>query len=103
MSTPLVRAYVSELGTMTSEPKSLLRRATLEAEDLGPGVDASEAALRAHLAADDPNDELRFQLHVRIAKWDNAPIEAGGWMRDTLPNTAPRRARVVELLGLEEA
>ncbi|MBB2944602.1 hypothetical protein FB565_004335 [Actinoplanes lutulentus] len=102
MNESFVSAYLSALGAMVSGPKALVRRAALEAEDLDPSVDVSEDRLRGYVADCDVNDELRVELHLRLAKWDNAPIEDGLWMRDTRPNTGVRRARIMELLALSE-
>ncbi len=102
MSASLVIAYISALGTMASKPKALIRRALVEAEELGPDVDVSEPRLREHIAASDPNDELRVQLHLRLATWDHAPIEPGSWMGDTRANTLARRSLIMELLCLSD-
>ncbi|MET7862395.1 Z1 domain-containing protein [Micromonospora taraxaci] len=100
MSESLVTAYLGALGAMVSGPKALVRRAAVEAEDIDPALDVSEDGLREYISAADPNDELRVQLHIRLATWDHAPIEPGLWMGDTKPNTEMRRARIMKLLGL---
>ncbi|MEV6372540.1 Z1 domain-containing protein [Micromonospora musae] len=100
MNEPLVTAYLGALGAMVSGPKALVRRAAVEAEDIAPDLDVSEERLREYVAAADPNDELRVQLHIRLATWDHAPIEPGLWMGGSKPNTEIRRERIMKLLGL---
>ncbi|MGW4112639.1 Z1 domain-containing protein [Actinosynnema sp. NPDC004786] len=101
MITPFVRAYTSALRAMEDDtPRALVKRAALEAEDLEPGLDVSEGRLREHLAVADPNDKLRLDLHMNLAKWDNAPVEGNSWTTGTEPNTEERRSRVIEALGL---
>ncbi|GAA3462118.1 Z1 domain-containing protein [Saccharothrix longispora] len=102
MITSFVRAYTSALRAMEGDtPRGLVKRAELEADDLEPGLDVSEARLREHLAVADPNDKLRLDLHMNLAKWDNAPVEGNPWTNGTEPNTEGRRARVVEALRLD--
>ncbi|MFI5937860.1 Z1 domain-containing protein [Actinoplanes sp. NPDC051494] len=100
MNEPLVSAYLSALGAMVNGPKAIVRRATLEAEDLGLGIDVSEDRLREYVIGAGPNDELRVQLHLRLATWDHAAIAPELWMGDTRPNTKNRRALITKLLGL---
>ncbi|MET8322904.1 Z1 domain-containing protein [Micromonospora sp. NPDC005189] len=102
MSDPLVEAYTNALRAMAGgAPKGLLRRALVEAEDIVPSPDVSEACLREHLATSSPNDRLRLDLHLNLAKWDNTPSEGNPWTCDTAPNTESRRSLVTELLKLD--
>ncbi|MCP2169149.1 Z1 domain-containing protein [Goodfellowiella coeruleoviolacea] len=101
MISALVQAYTSALRAMEDgAPRGLVRRAQVEADDLDPGLDVSEARLRAHLAASGPDDKLRLDLHLNLAKWDNAPVQGNSWAGGTEPNTEERRARVIEALQL---
>jgi hypothetical protein len=102
MSDALVEAYTNALRAMAGgAPKGLVRRALLEAEDIDPSPDVSEARLREHLATSGPDDKLRLDLHLNLAKWDNTPTEDNPWTGDTRPNTEQRRSLVIELLKLE--
>ncbi|MGM1057747.1 Z1 domain-containing protein [Saccharothrix sp. Mg75] len=102
MITSFVRAYTSALRAMEGDtPRGLVKRAELEADDLEPGLDVSEARLREHLAIADPNDKLCLDLHMNLAKWDNAPVEGNPWTNGTEPNTEERRTRVIEALRLD--
>src|SRR3954447_22162965 len=102
MNSLLVDAYTCALRAMEGgAPKGLVRRAVLEAEDIDPGLDVSEARLREYLASSGPNDRLRLGLHLNLARWDNAPIASNPWTNDTRPNTMQRRMLVIRLLGLD--
>lgn len=101
MMHPLVQAYTSALRTMEdAAPRPLVRRAQVEADDLDPDLDVSEARLRDYLATSGSDDKLRLDLHLNLAKWDNAPVQGNPWTTGTEPNTEERRARVIEALGL---
>lgn len=103
MSDPLVEAYTNALRAMAGgAPKGLLRRALVEAEEIFPSPDVSEARLREHLATSGLNDKLRLDLHLNLAKWDNTPIEGNPWTGGTPPNTEIRRSLVTKLLKLDE-
>ena len=102
MITPLVQAYTSALRAMEDgAPRGLVRRARVEAEDLDPDLDVSEARLREHLATCGPNDKLHLDLIMNLAKWDNAPVQGNEWTAGTEPNTEERRSRVVAALGFD--
>lgn len=102
MTAPLVEAYTSALRAMAGgAPKGLVRRAQVEADDIDPDLDVSEVKLREHLASCGPNDQLRLDLHLSLAKWDNASTDENPWTKETEPNTEQRRALVVEALRLD--
>lgn len=102
MITSFVRAYTSALRAMEGDaPRGLVKRAELEAEDLDPDLDVSEARLREHLSVGDPNDKLRLDLLMNLAKWDNAPVDGNPWTAGTEPNTEERRSRVIAALKLD--
>ncbi|MFD5243515.1 Z1 domain-containing protein [Amycolatopsis sp. NPDC058340] len=102
MTNPLVEAYANALRAMEgSAPKGLLRRAQVEAEDIVPEPDVSEARLREHLDTSDQDDRLRVSLTLNMGRWGNAPIEGNPWTVGTRPNSAERRKLVIELLKLE--
>lgn len=103
MTGTLVEAYTNALRAMADNvPRGLVRRALLEAEEIDPHLDVSEARLREHLATSGPNDLLRRALHLNLAKWDYTPVVGNPWTGDTRPNTERRRALVIEALRLEE-
>ncbi|MGC4761396.1 Z1 domain-containing protein [Micromonospora sp. DT46] len=64
------------------------------------GIVVGEDALRGHLAAAQPDDPLRKDIHLRIATWDAA--QKPGWAGETAPRTQERRARIVELLRVDD-
>lgn len=102
MTTALAEAYSNALRAMEGKaPKGLLRRAVVEAEDLEPVPDVSETELRNHLDDSDPNDELRLNLHLNLAKWDSLPASVGLWTDGTAPNTDLRRSVIIASLALE--
>ncbi|MFF5991931.1 Z1 domain-containing protein [Prauserella flavalba] len=72
----------------------------MEAEDIAPGLDVSEESLRQHLSTSGPDDKLRLDLHLNLAKWDNTPIEGNAWTAGTQPNTDMRRSLVIASLKL---
>lgn len=103
MNEPLVQAYASALRALDGRaPKGLVRRATLEAEDMDPIPDVSEPILRQYLAQCGPNDQLHLALHLALAKWDQARDEGNTWTGGTKPRTDERRAVVVKHLGLHD-
>jgi hypothetical protein len=102
MTDQLTEAYTSALRSMAGGvPKGLVRRALVEAEDFDPEPDVSELRLRAHLTVAGPNDQLRLDLHLNLARWDNAPVDGNPWTNETQPQTDQRRARVIDALGLD--
>jgi hypothetical protein len=102
MTAQLVEAYTNALRAMGGGgPKRLVRRALLEAEDIDPDLDVSEARLREYLACSGLNDKLRIDLHLNLLKWDNASVEDNPWTDGTCPNTEHRRSQVIKSLELD--
>jgi hypothetical protein len=103
VSDVLVEAYLDALKSMRDgNPKPLVKRAMHMAEDLDGPADVSVIRLIAHLRAADVNDVLLRQLGLALYEWDNrAATET--WTAGTEPNSAERRARSHELLGLDAA
>ncbi|WP_181773497.1 Z1 domain-containing protein [Amycolatopsis pittospori] len=102
MDNPIVEAYSSALRAMEGRaPKGLLRRARVEAEDIVPEPDVSEARLREHLDAAGQDDRLVVFLTVNMGKWEHASAEEHPWTRGTRPNSPERRQLVIESLKLE--
>lgn len=96
----LVEAYLGALKMMESTgPRSLHQTAAFIAPN--PAL-VAEAELRAHLAAADPNDELRRALSLRLAIFDHH-AEDTAWTENTAPNTRKRREVVLRILDVEEA
>jgi hypothetical protein len=96
----LVDAYLGALKMMESTgPRSLRQTAAFIAAS--PAL-VEESELRSHLAAADPNDELRRALSLRLATFDHQAEDAA-WTEDTAPNTRERREVVLRMLGVEEA
>ncbi|PND52138.1 MULTISPECIES: Z1 domain-containing protein [Rhodococcus] len=94
-----VNAYLAALGAMQDRPKDLLKRAEMEASDYGGG-EVSHDSLLAHLQQASPNDPLRQNFGLRLARWD-AVIDPD-WS-DQLPGTIDRRRGIYESLGVTEA
>ncbi|WP_433408903.1 Z1 domain-containing protein [Saccharomonospora azurea] len=104
MTAALVEAYRSALRALSGgAPKSLVRRARVEAEDIDPTPDVSEEQFLEYVATSGPDDELRIDLHLNILRWDNAPTEENPWTNGTAPITEERRSLVFKLLGLGDA
>src|SRR5690349_15441191 len=104
MTHPLVEAYRAALRAIErGTPKSLLKRAAMEADDVEPSPDVSESALRDYVKNADPNDELIVNLHLALAWWDNALQDLSPWARDTPANTNARRKLVISALGLDQS
>lgn len=96
----LVNAYLGALKMMESTGPRSLRQA---AAFIAPNPElVEEAKLRAHLAATDPNDELRRALSLRLAIFDHQ-AEDTAWTENTAPNTRERREVVLRILDVEEA
>ncbi|QFZ74296.1 hypothetical protein GFH48_14460 [Streptomyces fagopyri] len=96
----LVDAYLGALKMMEiTGPRSLHQTAAFIATS--PEL-VEEDELRAHLAAADPNDELRRALSLRLATFDHHPEDAA-WTEDTAPNTRARREVVLRIFDVEEA
>ncbi|WP_329001918.1 Z1 domain-containing protein [Kribbella sp. NBC_00709] len=104
MTNQLVDAYGAALRAIErGTPKSLLKRASLEAEELDPVPDVSEEALRDYVKNSSPNDGLMVSLHIALAWWDNATRELNDWTNNTPDKSYERRALVVVALGLDSS
>lgn len=103
MSHAVAKSYLAALDAMSrSGPRDLHRNARSQAEEFGPDVEISNDALRRYLADSSPSDdELRNELHIKLAKWDSARPEDGVWTADTKANTPERRAVIVGRLGVD--
>ncbi|HYU21225.1 MAG TPA: Z1 domain-containing protein, partial [Chloroflexota bacterium] len=101
MADSLTEAYRAALNAMAeSGPKPLVKRATLEAEDIDPSADVGEAAFRAHLVIAGPNDPLVHRLRLLLARWDDQ--DSGiPWARGSEPRTPQRRQVIYQALGLD--
>ena len=101
MTEVLSESYRAALAAMTvSGPRSLLRRAEMEAEERGGG-DVGASALSAYLKASSLNDPLRKELHIAVSRWDVANKE-DGWTGATQARTSERRTTIYRLLGIED-
>ncbi|MBP2474746.1 hypothetical protein JOF53_003618 [Crossiella equi] len=103
MSDAVAESYLAALGAMQrSGPRDLHRNARTQAEEFGPDIEISDEVLRAYLEASSPSDdELRNELHIRLAKWDSARPEDGEWTEGSEPNTPERRASVLARLRVD--
>jgi hypothetical protein len=103
VSDVLVEAYLDALKSMRDrDPKPLVKRALLIAEDLDGAVDVGAYRLAEHLGIADASDLLLRQLALALFGWDDrAATET--WTAGTHQNSRGRRARTYELLKLEAA
>ncbi len=103
MSDAVAKSYLAALDAMSrSGPRDLHRNARMQAEEFGPEVEISDSVLRGYLAVSSPaDDELRNELHIKLAKWDSARPEDGEWTAGTVANTPERRAIVLAKLGVD--
>jgi hypothetical protein len=101
VSEGLVKAYLSALKSLEGDtPKPLLKRASVNAEDLDPEPDVSPDRLLEHLRAADANDVLLRRLGLALFDWDDRP-NGEPWAVETPQNSPERRARAYDLLGLD--
>ncbi|MBM7775984.1 hypothetical protein JOD54_006188 [Actinokineospora baliensis] len=105
MSDAMAKSYLAALDAMNrSGPRHLHRNALAQAAEFGSGAEISDAALCAYLEASSPSDdELRNELHIKLAKWDSARAGDAEWTQGTGANTPQRRAVVVDKLGVNAA
>lgn len=95
----LVDSYLGALKMMESTgPRPLHQTAAFIAQD---PVVVEEAKLRRHLKAADPNDRLRRDISLRLARFDHQ-AENTVWMENTAPNTRERRQVMLRVLDVEE-
>lgn len=88
------------LGGMTKGPRPLIAAIAFYASQEDIKLKDIEREIAKRLPQD-PNDELRKQLHRYMAEWDWEPDAP--WAGETLPNTTSRRNRIYELLQLRKA
>ncbi|HXL95441.1 MAG TPA: Z1 domain-containing protein [Streptosporangiaceae bacterium] len=101
VSEGLVEAYLSALRSMADgNPKPLVKRASLIAEDLDPEPDVSADRLIEHLRLAEASDSLLRALAMALFGWDSRSV-AEPWTAGTEPNTYKRRTRAYEQLGLD--
>jgi hypothetical protein len=94
--TDYVDRLQAALGAMTNRPRALCDYL----KKPGPGFDEASATeigkMLSMLLSVDPNDPVRIRFSNLLHSWDNAKTE--DWIASTTRNTAPRRARIHELL-----
>lgn len=80
-----------------SEPKNLVTRAQIEADERGDALTADDVT---QLLQDAENvDPFLFQLGMQVHKWDAAP-SSENWTEGTNPSSPERRALICTKLGL---
>lgn len=98
MTEPLTNAYLAALAMMqVTGPSDLHRTANFAGGDAHDTLD--DAALQNYLAKVGPNDPLRMELLLRLAKWDHAGATEQ-WIKGTEPNSEGRRDLITQLLGV---
>ncbi|MDI2130880.1 Z1 domain-containing protein [Yinghuangia seranimata] len=100
MSDGLFDVYDQALTGMTKGPRGLAAVVSVFADDLPPGTDVGEAAVRARLQSAGVADPLLDLWNRRLVDWDFATDAP--WADDLPPRTLERRRRVYERLGLED-
>lgn len=83
-----------------SEPKNLLKRAQVEAEDRGDtltGADLAKILIEA-----DPANPFLSALGMHVHRWD-AASSSESWTKGLPPSTQERRNLICELLGFDDA
>jgi hypothetical protein len=100
MTGPLATSYREALRAMELRGPRALHATATALGDLPFGVTADDESLRAYIVAADADDALRKELAVRLATWDAA--DSAEWTDGTVPRTAPRRARIMDLLGVDD-
>ncbi|MCW3045756.1 MAG: sle [Solirubrobacterales bacterium] len=100
-SKTLYDLYAAALDAMKSGgPSALGRRVKFEAEERDTDALAQPSALVEHIAAATVGDRLLTKLRLTLATWDADTL--GGWADGAAPRTVDRRARIYELLKLDE-
>lgn len=96
-----VAAFRSALRMIEdAEPRSLVTRARLEAEERGQTIGASDLTDILELATGP--DPFLTALGMQVHKWD-ATSANEAWTSRTDPSSEARRARICQLLGLDAA
>ncbi|WP_380158801.1 Z1 domain-containing protein [Kineococcus sp. R86509] len=96
MTDAIEDCFLAALKAIESEPRQLLRRAKMEAEDRGVEVEIDD--LHNLLISADHGEELRTRLHLRLGVWDG--LESDAWTAGTTARTAGRRQLIYEKCGL---
>ena len=98
----LADAYLPAIKSMDGgAPKPLQPFAAfVSSQSDDPTADVSLAALRTYLDSSTADEPLRKELHLAVAGWDAATT--GDWLDGTEAHSAERRARVYQLLALDE-
>lgn len=84
------------LGAMTHRPRALCDYLKKPGPDFDEGSAADIGKMLSMLLSVNPNDPVRIRFSNLLHSWDNA--KTGDWIASTTRNTAPRRARIHELL-----
>jgi hypothetical protein len=85
-------------GVGEVEPKNLIRRAQIDAEERGDSLSAADLT-RILVEADSRNPFL-VSLGMHVHRWDAAPATES-WTNSTEPSTGDRRGLICELLGVD--
>jgi hypothetical protein len=97
----LYEIYASALDAMKAGGPSLLaRRIAFEAEGRSWKELGQPEALIEHLGSAAVGDRLLTKLRLALASWDADTL--GSWIEGTPPRTTDRRARIYELLDIDE-
>lgn len=97
----LYEIYAAALDAMkTKGPSALARRVEFEAEERSSDDLAQPSALVEHIGAATIGDRLLVKLRLTLANWDADTL--GEWTDGTQPRTPERRARIYELLKLDD-
>ena len=83
-------------GAMTHRPRPLCDYLKKPGPDFDEVSAADITKMLSMLLSVDPNDPVRIMFSSLLHSWDNAKTE--DWIASTTRNTAPRRARIHELL-----
>ncbi|HEY5977766.1 MAG TPA: Z1 domain-containing protein [Solirubrobacterales bacterium] len=97
----LFQIYAAALGGMgPAGPSDLLRRAKFEAEGLDAADLADPSVLTARLSGAQAGEKLLTRFRLTLSGWDAESMAV--WIGETAPNTETRRARIYELLKLDD-
>ena len=84
------------LGAMAQRPRALCDYLKKPGPDFDEASPADIEKMLSMLLSVDPNNPVRIRFSNLLHSWDNAKTE--DWIASTTRNTAPRRARIHELL-----